>query len=111
MRAAQTVEDVARMVHRDLAQSRKYARMQGKSGFEGRHVGRGHHLADGDIVERHPLTHRLEEDPEAHAAFLLIAKLAVLLRKNTQPPAPKPAIMRKRWQYAPRKANLVWRRP
>ncbi|MEW5863764.1 MAG: TGS domain-containing protein [Pseudomonadota bacterium] len=54
VRAVQTVEDVARPVHRDLAQSLKYARMQGKSGFEGQHVGREHHLADGDIVELHP---------------------------------------------------------
>jgi hypothetical protein len=69
VRAAQTVEDVARLVHRDLAQSLKYARMQGKSAFEGQHVGRENHLADGDIVELHPWIHRLEKNPEARAAF------------------------------------------
>jgi ribosome-interacting GTPase 1 len=40
-------------VHKDLARSLKYARVWGKSGFEGQHVGREHPLADGDVVELH----------------------------------------------------------
>ena len=31
----------------------KYARVWGKSGFDGQHVGRDHPLADGDVVELH----------------------------------------------------------
>jgi ribosome-interacting GTPase 1 len=53
LRRGQTVEDVARLVHRDLAQSLKYARVWGESGFDGQHVGRDHPLADGDVVELH----------------------------------------------------------
>lgn len=53
LRAGQRVEDVARLVHRDLARTLKYARIWGKAGFEGQHVGREHALADGDIVELH----------------------------------------------------------
>jgi ribosome-interacting GTPase 1 len=53
IRRGQTVGDLAQLVHRDLARSLKYARVWGKSGFEGQHVGRDHPLADGDIVELH----------------------------------------------------------
>jgi ribosome-interacting GTPase 1 len=53
LRRSQTVEDVARLVHRDLARSLKYARVWSKSGFDGQHVGRDHPLADGDVVELH----------------------------------------------------------
>lgn len=53
LRAGQRVEDVARLVHQDLAQSLRYARIWGSSGFDGQHVGREHVLADGDIVELH----------------------------------------------------------
>jgi len=53
LRRGQTVEDVARLVHKDLARSLKYARVWGKSGFEGQHVGREHPVADGDVVELH----------------------------------------------------------
>jgi ribosome-interacting GTPase 1 len=53
LRRGQTVEDIARLVHRDLARSLKYARVWGKSGFDGQHVGRNHPLADGDVVELH----------------------------------------------------------
>jgi hypothetical protein len=51
LRRGQTVEDVARLVHKDLARSLKYARVWGKSGFDGQHVGRDHLLTDGDVVE------------------------------------------------------------
>ena len=53
LRGGRTVEDVARLVHRDLVSSLKYARVWSKSGLEGQHVGRDHPLADGDVVELH----------------------------------------------------------
>jgi uncharacterized protein len=53
LRRGQTVDDVARFVHKDVARSLKYARVWGKSGFDGQHVGRDHPLADGDVVELH----------------------------------------------------------
>jgi 50S ribosomal subunit-associated GTPase HflX len=53
LRRGQTVEDVAELVHKDIAQSLKYARVWGKSGFDGQHVGRHHPVADGDAIELH----------------------------------------------------------
>jgi ribosome-interacting GTPase 1 len=53
MRRGQTVEDVARLVHKDLARSLRYARVWGRSGFGGQQVGREHPVADGDVVELH----------------------------------------------------------
>jgi hypothetical protein len=50
----QTVGDVARLVHRDLARTLKFARVWGRSVVaEGQHVGREHLLADRDVVELH----------------------------------------------------------
>jgi ribosome-interacting GTPase 1 len=53
LRHGQTVEDVARLVHKDVAVALRYARVWGHSGFDGQQVGREHALADGDIVELH----------------------------------------------------------
>ncbi len=53
LRRGQTVEDVARLVHKDVARTLRYARLWGKSGFDGQQVGREHKLLDGDIVELH----------------------------------------------------------
>jgi hypothetical protein len=53
LRLGQTIEDVARLVHKDVAQALRYARVWGKSGFDGQHVGREHPVADGDVVELH----------------------------------------------------------
>ena len=53
LRRGETVEDVARLVHGDLAQTVRYARVWGRSGFGGQQVGREHPLADGDVVELH----------------------------------------------------------
>jgi len=53
LRLGQTVEDVARLVHKDLARSLKYARVWSGSGIDGQHVGREHRIVDGDIVELH----------------------------------------------------------
>jgi uncharacterized protein len=53
LRRGQTVEDVARLVHKDLARSLRYARLWGRAGFEGQQVGREHPVTDGDVVELH----------------------------------------------------------
>jgi len=53
IRKGQTVSDVARLIHKDLQQSFKYARVWGASGFDGQHVGHEHALSDGDILELH----------------------------------------------------------
>ena len=50
----QKVEDAARLVHRDMARTLKYARVWGRSvTADGQHAGREHRLADGDILELH----------------------------------------------------------
>jgi len=48
-----TVLDVARLVHRDIAKSFKFARVWGSAKFDGQQVGRDHPVRDGDIVELH----------------------------------------------------------
>jgi ribosome-interacting GTPase 1 len=53
IRRGQTVGDVARLIHKDLERSFKYARVWGRSGFDGQHVGHEHALADGDVLELH----------------------------------------------------------
>lgn len=53
LRRGGTVEDVARLVHKDIAQSLKYARLWSRAGAPGMHVGREHRLVDGDVVELH----------------------------------------------------------
>jgi hypothetical protein len=50
----QTVEDAARLVHRDMARTLKFARVWGRSvTADGQHVGREHRLSDGDVLELH----------------------------------------------------------
>jgi uncharacterized protein len=53
LRRGETVERVARLVHKDVAHALRYARVWGRSGFDGQQVGREHALADGDVVELH----------------------------------------------------------
>ena len=53
LRAGQTVRDVARLVHKDLERSVRFARVTGRSGFEGQQVGPEHAVTDGDVVELH----------------------------------------------------------
>lgn len=53
LRRGQTVSDLARKIHADLAGTLRYARVWGRSGFDGQHVGADHPLADGDVVELH----------------------------------------------------------
>jgi len=49
-----TVEDLARLVHQDLAAHLKFARIWGKNArFDGQQVDRHHALDDGDVVELH----------------------------------------------------------
>jgi hypothetical protein len=53
IRAGQTVADVARLIHRDIERSLKYARVWGRSGHDGQQIGPHHALLDGDVVELH----------------------------------------------------------
>ncbi len=49
-----TVEDLARVVHQDLAARLRFARIWGsRARFDGQQVDRHHALADGDVVELH----------------------------------------------------------
>jgi ribosome-interacting GTPase 1 len=45
--------DLARLVHRDIVASFKFARVWGSSKFDGQRVGKDHTLNDGDVVELH----------------------------------------------------------
>ena len=53
VRRGGTVLDVARLVHKDIAQDLKFARMWGAEVFDGQQVGPDHLVADGDLVELH----------------------------------------------------------
>src|SRR5262249_52466554 len=53
LRRGQTVADVAQLVHQDVARALRYARIWGKSGFDGQQVGPEHVLDDRDVVELH----------------------------------------------------------
>jgi len=49
-----TVAEAAELVHKDLGHGLRYAVLWGQSGkFDGQRVGRGHQLADEDIIELH----------------------------------------------------------
>jgi hypothetical protein len=48
-----TIQEVARLVHRELAHTLKYARVWGSAKYDGQRVGRDHRVSDGDIVELH----------------------------------------------------------
>jgi hypothetical protein len=47
------VIDLARLVHREIAESFKFARIWGTGVYDGQTVGRDHVLHDGDLVELH----------------------------------------------------------
>jgi ribosome-interacting GTPase 1 len=51
--AGATVYDAARMVHREMAESLRFARIWGSAKFEGQQVGKDHAVADGDVLELH----------------------------------------------------------
>ena len=53
VRRGGTVLDVAGLVHKDIAQGLKFARMWGAEVFDGQQVGPDHLVIDGDLVELH----------------------------------------------------------
>jgi ribosome-interacting GTPase 1 len=53
LKRGSTIVDVATTVHRDVAQSFKFARVWGKTKFEGQMVERSYIVEDGDLVELH----------------------------------------------------------
>jgi ribosome-interacting GTPase 1 len=53
VRRGDTVLDVARLVHKEIAESLKFARVWGSSQFDGQQMGADHPVADRDIVELH----------------------------------------------------------
>lgn len=53
VRGGQTVHDVANLVHKEIAQSLKYARLWRGQECNGQQVGRDHAVSDGDIIELH----------------------------------------------------------
>jgi ribosome-interacting GTPase 1 len=52
-RHGDTVFDVAKLVHKDIARELKFARMWGTDVFDGQQVGPDHLVSDGDLVELH----------------------------------------------------------
>ncbi|MFQ5936553.1 MAG: GTPase, partial [Acidiferrobacterales bacterium] len=53
VRRGQTVQDVALLVHKELAHSLRYARLWRGSKVSGQQVGRDHPVSDSDIIELH----------------------------------------------------------
>ena len=53
VRRGDTIADVARLVHKDIARSLRFARIWGAEVFDGQQVGPEHAVADGDLVELH----------------------------------------------------------
>jgi hypothetical protein len=53
VRRGDTVLDVARLVHREIADGLRFARMWGRNVFDGQQTGPDHPVADGDVVELH----------------------------------------------------------
>lgn len=53
VRRGDTVLDVARLVHKDIAESFRFARAWGRGVFDGQQVGADHPVADGDVLELH----------------------------------------------------------
>ena len=50
VRRGQTVGDVARLIHKGLAEGVRFAR-RWREDFEGRQIGRDHPVEDGDVIE------------------------------------------------------------
>ncbi len=53
IRQGQTVSDVARLVHKEIAEKLRFAKIWGSGKFDGQQVGPEHILSDKDIVELH----------------------------------------------------------
>jgi len=53
LRRGSTVEDLAKAIHKEIAQNIKFARVWGASAFDGQSVHENHVLEEGDVVELH----------------------------------------------------------
>ncbi len=53
VRRGDTILDVARLVHKEIAESLKFAKVWGSGQFDGQQVGADHPVLDGDVVELH----------------------------------------------------------
>jgi ribosome-interacting GTPase 1 len=53
VRRGESVLDVARLVHQDVARTLKFARLWGSGAFDGQQVGPEHRVRDGDVLELH----------------------------------------------------------
>lgn len=53
LRRGSTVQDLARAIHKEIAQEVKFARVWGPSAFDGQSVHEHHVLEEGDVVELH----------------------------------------------------------
>ena len=53
LRRGSTVGDLARVIHKDIAEGLKFARLWGPSAFDGQSVKEAHVLEEGDVVEIH----------------------------------------------------------
>jgi hypothetical protein len=53
LKVGATVHDLALMVHKDIAEKMRFARIWGHARFDGQQVDRDHVLADRDVVELH----------------------------------------------------------
>ena len=53
VRRGGTVHDVARLVHKDIAEGLRFARMWGAEVYDGQQVGPDHLVCDGDLIELH----------------------------------------------------------
>ena len=53
LRSGNTVLDVARLVHREIADELKFARIWGENVYDGQQTGPEHVVEDGDVVELH----------------------------------------------------------
>ena len=53
VRRGGTVADVARLVHKDIAEGLRFARIWGRNVYDGQQVGPDHAVSDGDLVELH----------------------------------------------------------
>ena len=53
LKRGETVLDIAKLVHRDIADGLKFARVWGRNVFDGQQCGPEHAVDDGDLVELH----------------------------------------------------------
>ncbi len=53
LKEGSTVSELARMVHKDIGEKLRFAKVWGKSVFDGQRVSHDYELLDGDVVELH----------------------------------------------------------